>query len=1027
MSSSSSQTPSIFELFPPHRTPSLTLLLHHLHSAQHPHVVPYLTNLLYSVPLFQIQPYIPQLLNIYLVRGQNETALERFLLDASLSDWMFGMVVYWESVAMSTQSALVGGALGSVNTALGTTSVLPSTSAPGAASTVAVASTSAPPVTMPSSPPLSNSVRMAHLAAAVEKAMLERCIPMQLGGKSGSFNASNSKPHRKVSPSPSSSQFPFIAHRNCFFHDQIYFVDFLTNLTRRLLIYPLGPMRSARLRLELRQFENSGATPHNIFWPLGSSRDIYERIVNVCVDECFALSTKERVPCLIFMEVIRDVSATNAEPPQGGTSVLMAGGNESVERGDGASSGDSSMKLAPSERSPSTAVNGGRKSRSSSFNRGGDSASGSGSSSNTSSTTSTSVPHQKSPLLKSLSDDAITQFYNNEEEYVESDALIVQAHTRSMSMNVEIGGGASRKTSHISHSQSSSSSSSGKSNPSASILSPLMRFPSEQAHFDKMKRIREEKKKTRQENDLTFSSASRTKSATSTPTTAESTSASLSTTHVLKTDDTQNANIRPPLNHTASQTNTEIDPDNMPPKDLAEEHHEQMHAGEGQVKSHVHPHTSYGSGDEEDDDSRIEYLNPPSVTSSHPSTPLQAGCEHDPTTPLSSISDHSALLHAPAPHQIESQIHSAGTSPHPSQSEAFDMQRSAQSHLHSSPPSSPSSPSSSHDNITFSKHYDSDDEFLIVDVPDMRKSLMDEVYGESWEDRRQRIREQSPYGKHAHWDLRSFIVKSNDDIRQEEFCMQLIRLFKKIWVEEKRIPVHVCDYAIFPTSSDSGLIETIRDAVSYDTLIKKFKGYTSLLDYFIAVYGGVESTEFRQAQRNFTESMAAYSVICYLLQIKDRHNGNIMLDREGRVVHIDFGFFLGSSPGNIHFENAPFKMTRAFAEVIAGTRDEPDKSDMYAYFRILVGCCFRAAVENKERIVNLVRSMIPTCFTYPCFEHVSDRNDIIRRLEERFHAHLSDGEIEAFLSKTIDDAYCAQRTKAYDWFQYQTNGLLYEV
>jgi len=39
-------------------------------------------------------------------------------------------------------------------------------------------------------------------------------------------------------------------------------------------------------------------------------------------------------------------------------------------------------------------------------------------------------------------------------------------------------------------------------------------------------------------------------------------------------------------------------------------------------------------------------------------------------------------------------------------------------------------------------------------------------------------------------------------------------------------------------------------------------------------------------------SMAAYSVFCYVLHVKDRHNGNILLCRDGAIAHVDFGIML---------------------------------------------------------------------------------------------------------------------------------------
>jgi len=142
--------------------------------------------------------------------------------------------------------------------------------------------------------------------------------------------------------------------------------------------------------------------------------------------------------------------------------------------------------------------------------------------------------------------------------------------------------------------------------------------------------------------------------------------------------------------------------------------------------------------------------------------------------------------------------------------------------------------------------------------------------------------------------------------------MQLIILFDKIFREAK-LPLFLQPYTVLVTSPTSGMIQTVPNALSVDSLKKDTPNFTTLANFFQQCYGPKGSAGYKKAQRNFVESMAGYSIVCYLLQIKDRHNGNILLTSSGHVVHIDFGFMLSNSPGgNINFESCPFKLTQEY-------------------------------------------------------------------------------------------------------------------
>ena len=120
------------------------------------------------------------------------------------------------------------------------------------------------------------------------------------------------------------------------------------------------------------------------------------------------------------------------------------------------------------------------------------------------------------------------------------------------------------------------------------------------------------------------------------------------------------------------------------------------------------------------------------------------------------------------------------------------------------------------------------------------------------------------------------------------------------------------------------------------------------------------------AQKNFIQSTAAYSLVSYYLQLKDRHNGNILLDMEGHLIHIDYGFLLSSSPRNLGFETAPFKLTTEiskflskfpFANQISVDVMGGIDSDMFLYFKSLLLRGLMAARKHHRRIVSLAEIM----------------------------------------------------------------------
>ncbi|KAG1741975.1 hypothetical protein EDB19DRAFT_1895006 [Suillus lakei] len=248
------------------------------------------------------------------------------------------------------------------------------------------------------------------------------------------------------------------------------------------------------------------------------------------------------------------------------------------------------------------------------------------------------------------------------------------------------------------------------------------------------------------------------------------------------------------------------------------------------------------------------------------------------------------------------------------------------------------------------------------------------------------------------------IFKVGDDCRQDVLALQVIAMFKNIFTSIG-LTLYLFPYRVTATAAGCGVIDVVPNATSRDEMGRAT--VNDLLDFFISKYGGEETVAFQRARLNFIQSMAAYSVACYILQIKDRHNGNIMIDGEGHIVHIDFGFLFDIDDS--------FKLTHEMVVLMGGRY-----SQGYELFQHLTVKAFLAIRPHADQLVSTVQLMLGTGL--PSFKG----EPTIKRLKDRFALGLNERQAAEWMMGIIRSARENVRSTAYDEFQRAFTGIPYK-
>lgn len=208
------------------------------------------------------------------------------------------------------------------------------------------------------------------------------------------------------------------------------------------------------------------------------------------------------------------------------------------------------------------------------------------------------------------------------------------------------------------------------------------------------------------------------------------------------------------------------------------------------------------------------------------------------------------------------------------------------------------------------------------------------------------------------------IMFKNEDVRKDQIIMNIIKLMAIVIKREKGIDLDLVTYNILPINKDSGLIEIVEEC---DTIyhIKESLGL-NVINYIMNNNGDSKIDEVR---KRFIKSTSVFCVITYLLGVGDRHLDNIMITKDGRLFHIDFGYILGHDPV---WSNPNIRITSDIVNAIGGINTE-----YYADFKKQCTEIYNCLRKNMDVFMVLLM-MLPDISNIHLSKHAI-RQQVIKR------------------------------------------------
>lgn len=222
------------------------------------------------------------------------------------------------------------------------------------------------------------------------------------------------------------------------------------------------------------------------------------------------------------------------------------------------------------------------------------------------------------------------------------------------------------------------------------------------------------------------------------------------------------------------------------------------------------------------------------------------------------------------------------------------------------------------------------------------------------------------------------LMYKRDDLRKDAIVQNIINVMYQILKQETRLDIPLVTYRVVPTSSFDGLIEIVENA---HTLYSIIRDHGSIMN-FLHHYNGHRTLS--EISASFRESLAAYTVITFLLGVGDRHADNVMLTKDGILFHIDYGFILGKDPKPLQ---PPMRLDHYMIEALGGTQTQ--QFEQFKKLCVIAFNCLRRHVSLFMIMLTLVVKAMPEITD---FDMNYTQSDLEAFVVERFLPGQSDDE-----------------------------------